>query len=155
MKKLIHYRWCNSQVMGVFGSVYYNDQFICNFVEQPWRDNRPYKSCIPAGLYKLIEYMPKSERLRRYGLTFAYLNQNKNVFVEKHDRQCNIQRFACILHPANTADELRGCTAYGERLGVIGDKWAIKNSRIATDKIKALIRDEGITHIDIQWRIQE
>ena len=97
-------------VMGVFGELYKDNQFICYTVEQPWRDNRPFISCIPAGTYQ-IEPITTPKR----GDTGVLVNHDLRVYATKGEAGPH-DRFTCLIHSANWSHQLQGCIAFGEKL---------------------------------------
>lgn len=69
------------------------------------------KSCVPLGLYELaLHNTPKHPR------SFALVNASLGVIHEPDARYPNA-RVACLLHVANTPDELLGCIGVGLRCG--------------------------------------
>ncbi len=75
----------------------------CWSMEAPWRDNQRFVSCIPAGMYRLEEHHGD-----RYTGTFALVGGTVSHW---EDPDC--ARYACVLHPARYARDLRGCIAFG------------------------------------------
>lgn len=63
-------------------------------IERPWLGNRPFKSCIPPGLYTCT---------RRYSEKFGH-------HWILHDVP---GRDLILIHPANYSSELEGCIAPG------------------------------------------
>lgn len=134
-------RYCDSEMMGVFGRLLAHGQQIANTLEQSWRDNQPFISCIPAGRYEVVAYdSPK------HGQTFALKNIALGVGVFKGDSQ----RYAILIHPANTADQLHGCIALGTSEGVLGGFWALRNSAAPTRDFLRKLREGD--HITIIWK---
>ena len=76
---LVLERYCYSERMGVFGRVR-GVPFACHTVEQPWRGNAPFVSCIPEGLYQLVPVTSP-----RFGRTFALVNPELRVFASQAD----------------------------------------------------------------------
>ena len=161
INRLVSKRFCNHPILGTFSDVFYNGVFICVTVEQPNRNNKRFVSCIPAGVYQLLPYSSD-----KYPETFALHNPMLNVFDtldsgEKAFEQ-NIARenfrYSCVLHTANWADDIEGCIGAGEKLGNgkkknagwSDSRWMVTNSSKTTKQLKELIKDEGITHIEIQ-----
>lgn len=94
--------------MGTMGELYIDGEFKCYTIEQPWRQNRPFISCVPPGEYNLVPfYSPK------YGQTLALENTELDVFVLKDDREFDYQRYVCLFHAANWSHQLQGCIAPG------------------------------------------
>ena len=128
-------RFCDSDEMGTFGEVYFNGDFICYTVEQPWRDNEPNRSCVPVGLYELVDYASP-----KYGEVFALRNLQLDIGVYPGEAK----RFACLIHAANRAVELQGCIAPGEDLGMVNDHWAVTRSKVALRELYRLIEEHEI-----------
>lgn len=139
MREFIIERFCDSEQMGVFGRLLINGVQVAYTVEQTWRENQPFISCIPAGRYQVESYeSPK------YGQTWALKNLNLDVGVYKGDAL----RYACLIHAANMASELKGCVAFGLDLGMIGREWAaIKSKDITRSIISQIKPDDQITII--------
>ena len=105
---------------GVNGSLFLDGKFICNTIENPWKENRRYESCITEGEYDVTI---------RYSKKFGYHLHIKNVY----------QRKWILFHPANDAKtELRGCIAPVTRL--TGEGKGI-NSRRAMDILMIQIKN--------------
>jgi hypothetical protein len=78
---------------GVNGSLFLEGRFICHTIELPWKENRPYESCITEGEYDVTV---------RFSKKFGWHLHIKNVYGRKW----------ILFHPANDAEkELRGCIA--------------------------------------------
>ena len=119
--------------MGVFGKLTYDD-FTCYTVERPWENNLPRVSCIPTGNYTLKWYdSPK------FGRTLAVEGGTVSLFPSRRH-----QRSAILIHPANTMDDLLGCIGLGYILGFYKNKWAVLNSKKATDDFLSIIRQDNI-----------
>ena len=104
-------RFCYAPGQGTFGLLNIDGKaFSAYTVEQDWENNEPYVSCIPEGMYRL--------RYGRYNLG----GYNTYEFVEVPGR--TLIKF----HRGNTMDDLKGCIAVGKELGVVHDRWAVKNS---------------------------
>ena len=88
-------------------------------VERPWKDNKPYVSCIPTGTYKAFKGVSE---------------KNGNV-IELKDvpGRTNIQ-----FHIANWAHELNGCIAPG--MGRLKD--GVKDSAVAMGQLYDLAGDD-------------
>jgi len=68
LKHLILYR-VNSDDQGTLGILTHNDTILCWTIECPWRNNKPFKSCIPVGTYKVIDQYVKDVK-DRYAVKF-------------------------------------------------------------------------------------
>lgn len=97
--------------------------FACFTVEPPWHENRVGKSCVPAGLYRLVlEFSPRFNRK---------LWELKDV----------PGRSEAKIHPANRAAELEGCIAPGETIGHDAQGWFISNSRATVEAFHKTLGD--------------
>lgn len=111
MKQFTLNRYCYSAKMGTFG-LFSNGGggFNCFSVEQPWNNNLHDQSCIPEGMYlaKLLDHPI-------HGMTY--------------ELQDVPGRSAILIHAGNTAGDVRGCIALGNREGSLdGGIWAVMES---------------------------
>jgi len=136
-------RFCASP-MGVFGEVMENGHHIAYSIEQPWNDNIPFHSCIPAGQYSLVNHDGT-----KYKNTFVFFAPELDVHLSKHDTG----RYACVMHPANRAQELSGCMAFGASLSCLNGEWAVSRSRDTTYNVIEKLRKTKQHGIIISWRI--
>lgn len=79
-------------------------------VEDPWLDNQPNVSCIPAGTY-----IAKRYKSPHFGV---------DVFM----LQGVPGRSAIEIHPANRVSDVEGCIGIAETWGCFGGEWAIRDS---------------------------
>ena len=141
MREWIIERFCDSEQMGVFGRLLLNGSQIAYSVEQTWRDNEPFISCVPAGRYEVEAYdSPK------YGETWSL----KNLALDVGVFEGQARRYAILIHPANVASELKGCVAFGRDLGMIGREWAVMNSSGITRTVVSQIRPGD--QVTIIWK---
>lgn len=110
---------------GTFGRIIFGDYELFTG-EQPWLNNLPNQSCIPAGLYKVTwTYSPAFKRM-------MYLVNNVKG------------RSGIRIHPANLMGDrargfkshLYGCIALGEKRGYLGGQKAVLVSRPAVTKLE-------------------
>lgn len=101
-------------------------------IERPWIPSlsgepggMPGRSCVPLGVYTLWTHDSES-----HPQTWALVNEGLGV---THYGPSN--RTAVLIHPANTALELRGCIAPGRVRGT----QAVYESRAAFADIKAVL----------------
>lgn len=121
--------------MGTFGKLYVDGSFLCHTVEKQWRNNKASVSCVPVGLYKLSPHVSS-----RFGK--CYILSQKSLGVTHTGPS---QRTHCLIHPANTADELAGCIAPGMNLGVVRGKWAVVQSRVAFNMLMDLLDGQSVS----------
>jgi hypothetical protein len=114
------------------GVLFYQGSKVCNTVEKPWNSNKPFKSCIPAGKYKI--YRHHSEK---YPNTFALVNHDLGIGQHKGDSL----RYGCLIHVANFPDEVEGCIGPG--LDLHPSTWGVSQSRKAMDVLNKLINLES------------
>ncbi len=80
----------------VGGEVFYT-------IEKPWKDNAPFKSCIPAGKYICKQYSSK-----KYPNTYEITDVPKRTHI--------------LFHSANYARDVSGCIGIGMGLGCYFDR---------------------------------
>lgn len=124
MIKLI--RFCSNSEMGTFSHLYFDNKKVGYTVEQDWHMNIRYHSCVPKGHYQLLDF-----KSSKYGNTFCLYSEELEVFANDE----GYGRYACLIHPANTASELQGCIAPGLHLGYVNSKWAVTSSRQAFEMV--------------------
>ena len=88
--------------------------------EQDWEDNKQSISCVPEGLYELIDV-----KSLKYGNRLHLYNPHHGVTVDGPS-----QRTHCMFHPANYPNELEGCIALGSAW--MGSQWGVANSTATT-----------------------
>ena len=136
--------------MGCLGEIYIGGEFFCNTIEQSWRDNRRFVSCVPVGEYTLERYVSD-----KYGEVVALVNHDLGVYARKHE-VTDGDRYACLFHAANWSSQLQGCIAPGEALawGQRSEKFApnvmVTNSRVMLKDFLAEVKDDN--RLLIRWR---
>lgn len=115
------------------------NQIELHGIEQAWRDNKPFKSCIPSGTYTLLPW--ESEK---FGDCYAFVGGEVSLY------KGNAPRYACLIHSANYASQLQGCMAVGLAKGHDNGKPAVWNSRKAIRKLQDVV-GEGPAHVHIRW----
>ena len=117
-------RFIDTRKYGTFGKLFIDGQFQCFTVERPWRDNEPFKSCIPKGAY-----------LMKKG---TFRDDYENYEVRNVKGRTHIE-----IHVANRARDVQGCIGLGTDVGVISGEWAVLNSKPAMEAfVEASQRDE-------------
>lgn len=82
-------------------------------MEQPWKDNTPYHSCVPDGDYDLVPFDSP-----QFGPVFLMVNPSLNVYAFEEDCPDDTGRFLCLFaHVGNWVHDVEGCVALGEALG--------------------------------------
>lgn len=135
--------------MGCVGELIVNGEFFCYTMEQPWRQNRRFVSCIPVGTYKLRAYVSP-----RYGETYALENPDLNVYANQVDADEG-DRYACLIHAANWSSQLQGCIAPGSdkswgTLRQYKPNLMVTNSRNTLRKLMPHLEEGG--DVLIRWR---
>jgi hypothetical protein len=78
--------------------------------EKPWRDNRRFVSCIPAGNYWLEPFKSK-----KFGDVWCFLSLTPTALQRQVVRNKNQagggKRYACLIHAGNSGDDVAGCLA--------------------------------------------
>lgn len=142
---LVLVRFADHAEMGVFGELYHDGEFVAYTVEKPWRHNEPFSSCVPDGLYSLEHH-----ESNKFGETVALVNAGLNVYHHEFQRSHKHDRYAILIHAGNTEADVVGCIAIGERLGFVGGKWAVLNSRAAMGQARDLLRSHSM--LEIVWK---
>lgn len=140
-------RFCDCDEQGVFGRLYHDGELICYTVEQPWRDNRPNVSCVPAGRYKL-----EAHHSEKYPDTFAMVNHGLGVYHYPADGWTAKDRYSCLIHTANYARQVSGCIGPGHKLFASSGEWMVTRSRLTMGLIRAIIEDIDDWYITIIWK---
>jgi hypothetical protein len=116
-------------------------EFTCYTVERPWEDNEPFVSCIPDGDYYL-----HSHSSPRFGDTVIIYGGTVAPYT-----QTGFERSGILVHPANTADELKGCIGLGDSFGTVYGKHAVMNSRKTVAAFLELINNNEIYNLEINY----
>lgn len=96
-------------------------------VENPWKDNKLWVSCIPEGFYH-IEYV---SGLRKRGAEWV---------IKDVESRSNIE-----FHVANTSDDVQGCIGLGLGLGLFrGNTLGIAHSRDGTSRFNKVLESKRI-----------
>lgn len=90
-------------------------------VERPWLDNTAFKSCIPEGSYVMT---------RRVSPKFGETWHIKDVVDRSH----------ILIHAGNYPHDFHGCIGLGT--GLIEDRVAVSNSRVAVNRFEELTGKE-------------
>lgn len=100
------------------GILLFNNDYLSDTLELPWKNNVDFVSCIPEGLYKLV-WNEKDHKWPCY---------------EVHGVP---KREGILMHPANYLKQLEGCIAPGTKYAE-----AIWNSGKALTKIHEIVGSE-------------
>jgi hypothetical protein len=89
---------------GTFGTLELDGHMFFT-VEKPWKDNKPFESCIPEGEYSLVphgNYGSDGDVLALVGETVS------------HYEDPDYARYACLIHTANYPADVVGCIGLGD-----------------------------------------
>jgi len=92
-----------SDEVGTFGTLEIDD-IVFFTVEKPWKDNKPFESCIPEGEYSLVPHQSN-----KYGNVLAIVGGTVSHFKGE-----DFKRYACLIHTANYPHDVEGCTGLGD-----------------------------------------
>jgi hypothetical protein len=118
---------------GTSGILFYNN-FKCQTLELPWKDNKPNESCIPSGSYDVkIRLSPK------YGQIYWVTEVPGRSFI--------------LIHSGNWAGDrgkgykthVNGCILLGKNRGLLQGQLAVLNSRITIKRFMLKLRLEPFT----------
>jgi hypothetical protein len=144
MSDLIKLDRMGSTPWGTFGTLRLADGTAFPTIERGWEYNAPGKSCIPAGEY-LLELRASPIVARSSGQAFRSGWEVTGV----------PGRDLIMIHPANWADELKGCIAPGRAHAVINGKPGVSASRAAfKDLMHRLARRES-WRLAVRWVVLE
>jgi len=102
MGKILTLTRYESSDAGTFGVLTAGEVQLAT-VERPWLNNKPFKSCIPPGLYTLHDF-DRSNGDRVFALS------GDTVSVYKQD---GAARYGILFHVANHSSQVVGCIAPG------------------------------------------
>lgn len=134
---LTRYSYSPTETQGI---LYIGDELFYT-IEKPWRNNVPYKSCIPEGVYEVEPFKrPNGQSVYRlWGPDYDVYREESDIPARKTGR------FLILIHQANFEREVVGCIAPGLSCGCLQDpagqefKNAVKFSRLAMDKIRSIL----------------
>lgn len=108
---------------GTFGELRL-DGWTCLTCEPPWKDNQVGKSCIPEGVYGMVQMAGLRKPLAEWQLV-------------------NVPgRSAIEFHVGNSMLDTEGCILLGSRPGWVDQHWAILDSRTAMTEFNRILRPE-------------
>lgn len=118
---------------------------VFDAIGQPDNHDMPDHSSIPLGTYELVPHDTAA-----HPNTWALVNPDLGVTHEPCDMisvGCQYpHRFACLLHPANMASQLRGCIAPGMSRKHSTWGWIVCDSRAALTAIQEILVIGTIGH---------
>ena len=104
-------------------------------VEKPWRDNKPFESCIPSGIYVGVPW--KSDK---FGDVYAIVGGTVGLYKGR------AERYACLFHVGNYESDVTGCIGLGSSMG----NNMVQRSRAAMKSFREIMGD-NMFRIDIRW----
>ena len=116
--------------ISTIGNLYLDGEWLCDTLENPYKDNQRNISCIPEGQYKVRLRLPRESATRDY----IHL-----LVKDVKDRDY------ILFHIGNSAKDTRGCVLVG--IGTEQD--LVKNSRLAMELLVKEIINLGGTNINL------
>ena len=95
-------------------------------VERPWLNNQPGISCVPEG-----EYILEPHTSPKFGQCYALVAPELGVTISSQSLRTHI-----LIHAANLPEQLEGCIAPGMQFGVLKNKWAVLESKVALQQLE-------------------
>lgn len=118
-------------ILGMLIRPYAGYSAICLTLELPWKNNTPYISCIPSGLY-ICEKITSPSKGETFEIT--------GVIGRKH----------ILFHKGNLNDDTMGCILLGESFNYLKDEQAITNSEHAFTEFMDLLKKEKEFRLDLR-----
>jgi len=88
---------------------------FCSTLEPAWRDNTPFVSCIPCGIYKVKRFISQL-----YGATWRVVDVPGRTHI--------------LFHPGNWASNTEGCILLGQYPGKLRGERSVDNSGATFEK---------------------
>ena len=125
------------------GTLFGDDGLDLVTMEQPWNGNKPFKSCVPEGEYRVSRDSRPSHRH-----TFCLVNHNLYVYKYPTDGR----RDSILIHVGNRVKDIVGCIAVGTEPGILGMENAVMNSVAAYRQLNGYIgKDQEFTLVIRQY----
>ena len=120
---------------GTFGMFLINKILFGFTCERPWKDNKPYVSCILTGTFKwkISMFYPKNGRPYK---CIEILNVEGRTLIK--------------MHIANCPDELEGCIAPGMQIGWFESRRGVKSSAQALNLIMNYLKQLDVKKGEIE-----
>lgn len=137
--------------LGCLGEILIDGQHFCYTIEQPWRHNRRFVSCVPVGRYEVRAFTSP-----KYGEALVLVNPDLNVVAYHHEAGPD-DRYACLVHAANWSHQLQGCIApgdgisYGQNRANVNTKpnIMVTRSTVTLQALRPLLADQELL---IRWK---
>jgi len=134
--ELTRFKQDNYQTLGEL-TLYrtFNPVFTCKTLELPWRDNTPYKSRIPSGIYPVVKNISP-----KFG---------KSLWIQEVPNRTEI-----LIHRGNFFYDILGCILVGEKYyDIDGDGHVdVTNSRKTINKLYDLVEGDIAIEILHRWK---
>lgn len=119
---------------GTFGTLSLPGSGIVHTVERPWKDNKPFESCIPEGKYPLV--------MRPSGVV---ARSTREKYTQGWEVQNVPGRSFIMIHPGNWPSNLEGCIAPGLSLALMKDPksdcpYGVTSSQAAFEKLMSSLK---------------
>jgi len=122
-------RWTYNE-HGIFGVIRYNDRLLGYSLELPFKNNKPFISSIPLGIYP-AEVVP----FRGY----------KAILLKDVPGRTDI-----LIHIGNWTHEIEGCILPGSQTKVEKDKTKmVLNSRVTLEKLIRVVKDDPVLKVRV------
>ena len=100
-------------------------------LENPWKNNHPYISCINRGIY-----ICKRVNSPKFGNTFEVTRVNGRTHI--------------LFHKGNVEADTSGCILVGQSFGTLGGQPAVLNSTLAYENFMARMEGHDIFTLTIR-----
>jgi len=110
---------------------------ICYTIELPWASNEPFKSCIPAGRYKINKHNSEDHEN-------SFYLENENLGVSLNG---STPRTGILFHIANFIEDIVGCIGPG--LSLHPDRWGVAHSKKAMGILNTIITEDDTWNLNI------
>lgn len=85
-----------------------DDGLDIKIMERPWKQNKPFESCVPEGTYTVIRDERPSHKY-----TFCLINEDLDVYRYPSSGK----RDSILIHVGNKVEDVVGCLAPGVMFG--------------------------------------
>lgn len=107
------------------GTIDFENRPFAQTLEKPWKDNKPFISCIPEG-----EYLCKRIISPKFGDTFQIMDVLNRSFV--------------LIHFGNIPEDTEGCLIIGESFGKVKGEYGVISSRTVVGQ--GFLEFKDLTH---------
>jgi hypothetical protein len=115
---------------GVFGTLSLEGVPLCVTCENPWKDNKPIESCIPAGTYQCSAHNG---------------TKYKNVWVLNNVPN----RSAILIHAGNSEGDTSGCILVGKYFANFNGTPGVAASKETLDFLRSKLSNDF--YMKILW----